>query len=429
MPFHRPATHLLLVRLVTLALALVAGPGVAADDPWLRYENTSFVAYSRAPEKKVIPLLHELENFRAAFLQVGSIVVPADAPRTLVFIPASSKEFRKLKKSRLVAGFAENDGQRTLIVMPVYGDKGWTRTVVRHEYGHALLRYKHFDYPAWYEEGFAELVSSTELVNKGKAFTLGTPPRRAKENGPPIFDWNDLVSQEFHPETMTNPARASSAYAQAWLLAHWTTLGNNLKNASILQTYFDRLKSGESLSEAFEASFGMTADKLWDKELKAYTKRIPGYTIPYRPGTVDLNFSSGVAAGRDVDGIVRYLQLKSAVEEDPDPPSDVIANLEGRWAPLRIGLECEDYVEFKLAGDAGILLANRAALPGDQASEPTRFQYKLSGDGSVELEPPDDDVSGFQTLRLRQRTVDLLCMAADGDPESKCTRVSFRCGR
>ena len=50
MPFHRPATHLLLVRLVTLALALVAGPGVAADDPWLRYENTSFVAYSRAPE-------------------------------------------------------------------------------------------------------------------------------------------------------------------------------------------------------------------------------------------------------------------------------------------------------------------------------------------------------------------------------------------
>lgn len=304
-----------------------------ADDPWIRYENASFVACSSAPEKKVVPLLEELETFRAAFMQVGSVVLPVDAPRTLVLVPASSTDFKKLTTSPLAAGFAESDGQRTLIVMPVCGDKNWTRTVVRHGYGHALLRYKKFKYPAWYEEGFAELVSSTQMVNKGQSFKLGTPPRRAQRNGPPLFDWNDLVSQNFRPETMTNPAKASSAYAQAWLLAHYTTLGNDMQNATILQGYFDRLKAGEPLSQAFQASFGMTADELWDKELKEYAKRIPGYRLPYRPDSVDLNFSRGAAASPDVDGLVRYLQLVSAARAKPAPPKDVLAALQGRWAP------------------------------------------------------------------------------------------------
>jgi len=311
--------------------------------------------------------------------------------------------------------------------MPVYGDKRWTRTVVRHEYGHALLRYKRFDYPAWYEEGFAELVSSTELVNKGRAFTIGTPPQRAKHNGPPIFDWNDLVSREFRPESMTDVARASSAYAQAWLLAHWATLGNDLKNAPILQSYFDRLKAGEPLDEAFEASFGMTADELWDKELKAYTKRIPGYTIPYRPGSVDLNFSSGAASARDVNGIIRYLELKSAIDEDPDPPLDVVANLAGRWAPLRIGLDCDDFLEFRVADEAGTLIITRSASADDQESEPESYRYTFTADRWLELEPLGDDVYELATLRFRHQVTDLLCVAASDDAESQCTRVAFRC--
>ena len=422
--------HALRVLVVGVALALAAGRGLAADDPWIRYENASFVAFSSAPEKKVVPLLDELETFRAAFMQVSSIVIPADAPRTLVLVPASSSEFRKLTTSRLAAGFAQNDGRRTLIVMPVYGDKNWTRTVVRHEYGHALLRYKKFDYPAWYEEGFAELVSSTQLVNKGQSFTLGTPPLRAKQNGPPVFDWNDLVSQNFRPEKMTDPAKASSAYAQAWLLAHYTTLGNNLKNAPILQGYFDRLKAGEPLGQAFQSSFGMTADELWDKDLRAYSKRIPGYTFQYRPGSVDLTFSRGPAASADVDGIVRYLQLLSAVDDKPEPPQDIVAALQGRWAPLRIGLECEDYLEFAVGGDAGTLTVKRVGEPGGNTGEPAVYRYKLAGDGSVALESLGDDVGDLEGFRLRHRTPDLLCMAPDAvdDPEARCFRAAFRCG-
>jgi hypothetical protein len=255
------AVRALALLSVAAASAGPVRPATAAGN-WVRYENATFVAYSRAPDKKVVALLDELETFRAAFTQVGNIAIPPGAPKTVVLVPAKTGEFRKLASSRLVAGFAQHDGQRTLIVIPVFGDREWTRTVVRHEYGHALLRYKDFRYPAWYEEGFAELVSSTSLVDGGQSFTVGVPPRRAVMNGPPLVDWDALVSQGLRPETMRDAQRASSAYAQSWLLAHYFTLGNNLKNAPRLQAYFDRLRAGEPPGHAFEASFGMTASEL-----------------------------------------------------------------------------------------------------------------------------------------------------------------------
>ena len=130
--------------LICVVTALQTADGIAADATWLRYENPHFIAYSNAPEKKVAPLLSDLETFRAAFLQIGNIAVPPDAPKTTVLITASKKEFQKLSTSKLAVGFAANDGKRTLIVMSTHGDKNDTRTTIRHEYGHALLRYKKF---------------------------------------------------------------------------------------------------------------------------------------------------------------------------------------------------------------------------------------------------------------------------------------------
>ena len=76
------------------------------------------------------------------------------------------QEFQKLAQNKLVVGFATGNSKRPLIVMPAQGEKDLTRTTIRHEYGHVLLHYKDFAYPAWFEEGFAELVSSTKIVNK-----------------------------------------------------------------------------------------------------------------------------------------------------------------------------------------------------------------------------------------------------------------------
>ena len=104
---------------------------------------------------KARALLGELENFRAAFLQVGSIKTPADAPKAIVLITATKKAFQSVVRNPLVAGFATSDGQTPVMVMSAQGDTEFAQEIIRHEYSHTLLRYNGYDYPTWYNEGFA----------------------------------------------------------------------------------------------------------------------------------------------------------------------------------------------------------------------------------------------------------------------------------
>jgi hypothetical protein len=420
-----------LAVLIGLGTLVFCVSGSAGDEPWGRYENRHFVAFSNAPAKKALGLLEGLESFRGAFLQVGNVEIPADAPKTKVLILANKKEFQKLASNKLHAGFAASDGRTTVIVMPGDGDKGWARTVIRHEYGHALLRFKKFNYPSWYEEGFAELVSSTEVVNKGQSFTIGQPPDRARHNGPPLYDWDELVSDEFNPHAITNRELGSSAYSQAWLLAHYATLGNELKNAQLLQKYFNRLKDGESQGVAFEESFGAPASQLWLSQLKAYTKQIPGYTIPYKPGVVDLAFASSPGAGAELDGIFKYLRAMSEAKGDASPPQDVLASLSGRWAPIRIGMACEEYNDMSLnRATKSFTIVSTMGRSG-QNPESAIYRYELSDDGTVRLEfndPAGDDAAGGEAISLKHRTNDLLCMGANSVAAAECTQALHRCG-
>ncbi len=414
--------------LVFCALALPTAEGGAKDAAWSRHENPHFIAYSDAPEKKVVPLLRDLETFRAAFLQVGNIPVPGDAPRTTVLILADRKDFRQLARSKLTAGFANHDGKRTLIVLPVQGDRNTVRTIIRHEYGHALLRHMKFPYPKWFEEGFAEIVSSTELVNKGQSFTIGMPPRRAKYNGPPLFDWDTLVSDEFQPHTITNPRLGSSAYAQAWLLAHYTMFGNNMKNSSTLQKYFNAINDGEAQGAAFKSAFGMSAAEMWHEDLQDYAKHIPVYTIAYRPGTLQLTFSTTPVSGKEVDTLRRYLEMRSTINTDAETPNNLLASLPGRWAPFDMDLACDQPADFSVEGtaDKGRFSIAPAAPPGAASIEPMHYRYTLADDGLILLEAEGAYHDEPTLLSIRPRSADLLCMGP-GHQAGGCAQVLYRC--
>ncbi len=422
---NRPAV-LVLIGLISVLVSL---PVRAGDEPWVRYENQHFVGFSNAPEKKVLGLLEELETFRGAFLQVSTIVIPADAPKTQILIPASKKEFLALTGNKIFAGFAYHDGKRTLILMSAEGGRSETQALIRHEYAHALLRYRKFDYPRWYEEGFAELMSSTDLVNKGQSFTLGKPPDRAKQNGRPLYDWDQLVSDEFNPHTMTNRNVVSSAYAQAWLLAHYATLGNGQKNAPLLQNYFGRLQDGEAQGMAFQESFGVSASQLWDTQLKAYASKIPVYTLPYKPGVVDLAFAASPGAGAELDGIFKYLKAGLAFDDKTSPPQDVLASLPGRWAWIRIGMACEEYVQIALDPATKSITLTSPPSAGSKNPNSETFRYELAADGTVQLktaEPADDDDG--DAYSFKHHTTDLLCMGDGSVAATECTRRLYRCG-
>jgi len=281
----------MMARLSALLVALFAMTGVvlAGSGSWYRYENGYFIAYSNASEKKTRKLLSDLESFRAAFVQVGNITIPEGTAKTRVIIVRNKREFSKLTYNKLVGGFAHPIEDGTVLVLPAAGDPEWTKTVIQHEFGHALLGFKDFNFPKWYQEGFSEIVSTTELTNKGQSFKFGGRPYRLRFYTPLIFDWNALIADDFAPHTITNAAVGSSAYAQAWLLAHYVTLGSQ-ENAKNLQNYFGLIRTGASSSDAFVEAFGVTAKEMWDSELEAYSRRMPEFTFRFASGTLDADF-------------------------------------------------------------------------------------------------------------------------------------------
>lgn len=411
------------VAAIAAAILGCMQPAAAGDEAWTRYENRHFIAYSNGQEKRVRALLEDLEYFRAAFLQFGNITVPPEVPKTAVLIPNTQAEFRKLSPIRLAAGFAVADGRRTLIVMPARGDRDWSSAVIRHEYGHALMSYKKFRYPAWYREGFAELVSATEMVKDGQAFTVGAGTERSKRMELPIYSWETLLSEEFAPHQMTDVRRASSAYAQAWLLAHYATLGGDLKNATRLQNYFDRLKAGEAYGPAFAGAFGMQPADVWETALKPYSKRMPYYTFTFLPGAVDKAFVATAPGAGEVEAYLGYLGFDRAMSGKPQPPADGPGALAGRWAPLRIDLDCTDHIVFAPPADGTVAIT--PSMPPDRSPlDGGTYRLAAGSDGALRLNLPDDPPDEDAAIHVTYRTPDLMCLG--GEPGS-CGMVLHRC--
>jgi hypothetical protein len=126
-----------------------------------------------------------------------------------------------------------------------------------------------------------------------------------------------LVSDDFEPHKIVRPQQASSAYFQAWLLTHYTTLGDNGKNAQKLQLYFTFLKSGQKSESAFQNAFGKSASELWKSDLKSYTKRIPNYVMRFNPGILDTNFTRTEALTTEIEPIITSLETSSMEGKSP----------------------------------------------------------------------------------------------------------------
>jgi len=409
------------------AFLLPAGELCARD--WYRYENDHFVAYSNAPERRTRLLLEELERFRAVFLLVGNVEIPDDAPRTMVILARNQQEFRQFA-GRFTGGFALRGDGQTLIVMPATGERDWATTVIRHEFAHALLRYKGYPYPFWYEEGFAEIMSAVSFPDRGRAFTIGAVPQRAGSSRP-RYDWNDLIADDFNLHAIGNPEVASSAYAQAWLLAHWATFGDETRNAAKLQQYFNLVQAQVPSLEAFSRSFGATPAELWAGPLQEYSRRVPAFQFGFDTTTLDTGFDRTPADPAEYEPVLEHLRIRHLVR-GTRMVREPLSRLSGAWGTVPLvwhdavsGKHCEQPVMFSVDGDAGLLSTIRHLAADQQQWQ--LYRIEIPDRESLLLHPESrSDGELGQTLRVQMPERDLLCvLAADGD---FCQSVLQRCG-
>jgi tetratricopeptide (TPR) repeat protein len=293
----RPPTRLLAAVLAIALLPLCAcitvsfGPSLERSierEQWLEAGAGPFRVVSNLPREQALELANRLILFDRVAREVTN--VPDLAPRVPTLVLAlGGGAYGKLDPPRNTAGlfvptargnFVLLDGARRPQLMP--------EGILFHEYGHFVLRNSSdFQYPAWYDEGIAEMLRTTRVEADAVVF------------GDPLVDRLITLSQRGFmssermftvrsPTIELSGASSEIFYAQAWLTSLYLGYANVLAKRIGLPDRKDQLlrylalyNEGVDSRVAFAQAFEITFEQL-DKELQMFlrkgstgTRRIP----------------------------------------------------------------------------------------------------------------------------------------------------------
>lgn len=244
----------------------------------MRLESPNFTMFSTEYEEKSRNEIVALERFHALLLRL----MPHDvhpAPKLTVYLVGNRRDFAASNPQlgSNVAGYYEArlEQIRTVTSARAASEKQRdmprnvraldSRVVLFHEYVHHLSHTNmRIAYPPWYQEGFAEFLSTVEFADGQCDIGKFTNDRAAWLT---YGDW--LSIEEFlgnEPWSMS-PEKTAQFYAQSWLGAHYL-FGQAQRNAGFNRYCLALQKGGDPL-EAFEPAFGI-APAAFDKELQDY---------------------------------------------------------------------------------------------------------------------------------------------------------------
>jgi tetratricopeptide (TPR) repeat protein len=254
----------------------------ALDRTWIEVRSESFSVYSTMKEADARRLLENLELFRAALLVVTKLRDTSPRVPTEIYAFEASSDYARFRPGLNVAGYFVPTLRSNLVALSA--DEGMqARAILYHEYTHFLVRNEgRAHYPIWFDEGFAEVLGSVDLL--GALVQIGAVPAHR-------------LQSLFFPETLpySRVIRARSFkgwtqyevgmfYTQSWLLVHYLTLGRMGAGGSFtarLERYLDRIEQRVGEEEAFREAFGVDVDDL-EARLKKYVTAIPSFGIPRR---------------------------------------------------------------------------------------------------------------------------------------------------
>lgn len=330
------------MRLLIAAFAFlfISAPASAAD--WWRAETNNFVIISEDDEEEVRRFAIELERFDMAlrYLQNMEIGEPQPTPATklTVYRFGDIGDIGRMAGVSSVAGFyipragdsvafspAREERRRTMSVTNV--DRSRNRaarldavSVLQHEYVHYFMM-QHFPaaYPAWYVEGYAELLATIRFNDDG-TFHVGDPPQyRAFQ----IFQL-----RQFPIEDMLNQEHELAGYegfqfyGTGWLLAHY--LNFDPQRLAQLNEYLVAIGEGEDSLTTARRIFG-DLDEI-DRALRDYRDGpFPGYDVT-TPGYVEPRLQMRPLTEIEEDLIREEMELRRGLSKDDaaDIASDIV---------------------------------------------------------------------------------------------------------
>jgi tetratricopeptide (TPR) repeat protein len=269
-----------------LALAAATMMTSATTAEWIRAETDNFVVFSELKKKDVKQFLENLEQYRNYLSKITKVPPEGGNVRLRIFVAKTPRKYDSLVEVPGTAGlhsntelgptaaiyFTEEESKkrgrkgsiRNRLDKQIIGQTG--KQVLFHEFVHNMQYQGPPAYfPLWYQEGFAEFLSSVHFTDDqmffgkvliGRAFGLQQHHR-----------W---VSAKELLERKRYGFKGGMFYAQAWLLTHMLFLDKDFQHG--VGDFIKLVQHEIHPEKALQHVYGIGYEEL-DKRMHAYYRK------------------------------------------------------------------------------------------------------------------------------------------------------------
>lgn len=264
-------------KLLLSVSSLFVVASVAHADP-LMAESENIILYGDVNPKQAKETVEKMEIYRKLIMTLGGVKPTADKNKLTIYAFDNDSELRKFTGMGGIAGVYTQGYDGPIMMTPLAGsDKqnSFNNQVALHEYSHHVLHgYMDTAYPRWYDEGFANYLSTFTMregtLQVGRA--AAKHARGLMRGGPKWVDVEDVISAirvyPFADKGRKRGIMLNQFYAQSWLYVHY--LHSNRELSSRLGPYLELVNSGVEPVKAFEDGFGVSAQDFHDAARKYF---------------------------------------------------------------------------------------------------------------------------------------------------------------
>lgn len=262
-----------LLAFAITACILVSACVSTHEKAWIEVSSERFKVKSALDQETTQKVAVELEQLRHAVTLLTGLGFddPPIPTHVFLFDPASYTEFKSVKAS--IGTFMQR--LRANWILMTTGRSREARITIQHEYIHFLLHnHEGFNYPRWYDEGFACFLSTVQTA--GDKIVVGGPPLESRwlHSG----SWIPIASLI----TKNDGVPLSQFYAESWALVHYLLWDREQKPSGAVTRYVELLGKGEDPETAFTQAFGLTPAQA-DRAVYALMQQLDSSVDPDKP--------------------------------------------------------------------------------------------------------------------------------------------------
>ena len=243
---------------------------VEAATQWNYFSGPDIEVVGPVSEDAAAEMARRLALFRQLFLKTLGIYRDGGPPlRTYLFEGDRELEpFLPLKDGKPLqsSGFFHRDLDRETLVLHLGAGTRQTSQLAFHLYAH-LLSGPFPEWPAWWKEGLAELLSTAEFGTS--KVRLGQAPERhlAYLRTHPPMPLAELFAVDHNALSYDEGTKSGPFYATSWLLVHKLLIKSGLRRLVGADEFNRLLSSGNDLQQSLAKAFQIDVDAL-DADLK-----------------------------------------------------------------------------------------------------------------------------------------------------------------